>query len=167
VESFQLVDAEGNPAGTAERSACHGDPCLVHLVVHLHVFDVGGRLYLQKRARSKDTQPGRWDTSVGGHVMAGESVADALQREAREELAIDASAARFLFRYQYGGSFETEMAHVYALDWSGEIRPDPAEIDEGRFFDLREIEGLVGTGALTPMFEHELPLLMSRREARP
>ena len=159
MEMFQLVDREGNPAGSAERADCHGDPRLVHLVVHLHVFDAEGRLYMQKRARSKDTHPGAWDTSVGGHVMAGESVADALLREAREELGIEAGGARFLFNYLYGGSFETELAHVYALEWRGAIRPDPAEIDEGRFFDLREVEGMLGTGALTPMFEHELPML--------
>ncbi len=164
---FQLVDAEGNPSGSAPRAECHGNPLLVHLVVHLHVFDPRDRLYLQKRAMNKDTFPGRWDTSVGGHVMAGESAAAALQREAREELGVDASAARFLFQYRYGGGFETEVAHVYALRWSGAVRPDPGEIEEGRFFTLEEVRGLVGTGTLTPMFEHELPLLLSRLEATP
>ena len=166
MELFQLVDADGNPAGAAERSACHGDPRLVHLVVHLHVFDADGRLYMQKRSRSKDTHPGAWDTSVGGHVMAGEAIADALLREAHEELGIDASGARFLLSYRYGGSFETEMAHVYALQWRGDIIPDPSEIEEGRFFTLSEIEARVGTGALTPMFEHELPMLRASLEAR-
>ncbi len=162
---FQLVDAEGNPAGSAARADCHGNPRLVHLVVHLHVCDPRGRLYLQKRARGKDTHPGKWDTSVGGHVMAGESAAAALLREAREELDVDATAARFLFQYRYGGDFETEVASVFVLEWPGAIRPDPGEIDEGRFFGLDEVQALVGTGVLTPMFEHELPLLMSHLEA--
>jgi isopentenyl-diphosphate delta-isomerase type 1 len=162
---FQLVDAEGNPAGSAARADCHGNPRLAHLVVHLHVFDPRGRLYLQKRAANKDTFPGRWDTSVGGHVMAGEGAAVALVREAREELDVDASAARFLFQYRYGGDFETEVARVYSLQWGGAVRPDPGEIEEGRFFAMEEVSALVGTGALTPMFEHELPLLLSRLEA--
>ncbi len=167
MEMFQLVDEDGTPTGSAERAACHGDPRLAHLVVHVHLFDAGGRLYLQKRAPSKDTHPGAWDTSVGGHVIAGESVAEALRREAREELGVDAAAARFLFNYRYSGSFETEVAHVYALEWRGEIHPDPSEIAEGRFFDMREIDALRGTGALTPMFEHELPMLKAHREPRP
>jgi isopentenyldiphosphate isomerase len=162
---FQLVDAEGNPAGAAERSACHGNPALVHLVVHLHLFDPAGRLYLQKRSRCKDTHPGAWDTSVGGHVGAGEPVHEALLREAREELGVDAVAARRLFSYRYGGSFETELAHVFALTWSAAVTPDPAEIEEGRFFTLHEVDAMVGTGALTPMFEHELPLLRAALEA--
>jgi isopentenyldiphosphate isomerase len=164
---FQLVDAEGNPAGSATRADCHGNPRLAHLVVHLHVFDPRGRLYLQRRARNTDTFPGRWDTSVGGHVRAGESTGAALLREAREELDVDASAARFLFQYRYGGDFETEVAHVSALEWDGEVRPDPGEIEEGRFFALDEVRGMVGTGVLTPMFEHELPLLVAHLESRP
>ncbi len=167
MEMFQLVDSDGNPSDSASRAACHGDPRLAHLVVHVHLFDAGGRLYLQKRAPSKDTHPGAWDSSVGGHVVAGERIADAVLREAREELGVDAAAARFLFSYRYSGSSETEVAHVYSLKWRGEIHPDPAEIEEGRFFHMREIDALRGTGALTPMFEHELPMLKARTEPRP
>ena len=78
MEMFQLVDRNGRPTGQASRQECHGNPRLIHLVVHLHVFDPAGRLYLQKRSMRKDTNPGLWDTSVGGHVSAGEMVEDAL-----------------------------------------------------------------------------------------
>jgi isopentenyldiphosphate isomerase len=159
MEMFQLVDETGQPAGTAGRSACHGNPGLIHAVVHLHVLDSTGRLYLQRRALSKDTNPGRWDTSVGGHVAADEPVADALAREAREELGIEAAAARPLFAYLYRNRFESEYAHCFSLEYDGPFRPDPGEIAEGRFFTFAEVEAMVGTGALTPMFEHELPML--------
>jgi isopentenyldiphosphate isomerase len=163
MEMFQLVDEAGTPAGTAGRSACHGNPGLIHAVVHLHVLDRAGRLYLQRRALSKDTNPGRWDTSVGGHVGAGEPVVDALVREAREELGIDAAAARPLFAYLYRSRFESEYAHCYLLEYDGPFRPDPGEIAEGRFFTSAEVEAMVGTGTLTPMFEHELPMLRAAR----
>lgn len=160
MEMFQLVDRSGTPAGTASREECHGNPLLIHLVVHLHVFDVQGRLYLQKRSMSKDTNPGLWDTSVGGHVHAGEEVAAALVREAREELAVDAAGARFLYAFLYEGSFESEYAQCFALTWRGEIQPDPDEIEDGRFFSLAEVESLIGTRALTPLFEREWPMLV-------
>jgi isopentenyldiphosphate isomerase len=159
MEAFQLVDTAGRPLGSAERSVCHGNPALIHAVVHLHVLDRSGRLYLQRRSAMKDTNPGRWDTSVGGHVTAGEPVADALAREAREELGIDAAGARPLFTYLYRNRFESEYAHCYALAYDGPFRIDPAEIAEGRFFTFAEIEAMRGTGTLTPMFEHELPML--------
>ncbi len=159
IELFQLVDRQGNPTGQASREECHGNPLLVHLVVHLHVLDPEGRLLLQKRAADKDTNPGRWDTSVGGHVRAGEDIREALLREAREELGIDASAARFLYKYLYASDFESEFARCFALTHAGRVSADPGEIDEVRFFSFAEIDALTGRGTLTPMFEHELPML--------
>ena len=88
-ELLQLVDRQGNPMGTAARRVCHGNPELIQAVVHLHLFDRGGRIYLQRRAQSKDRFPGRWDSSVGGHLAPGESPEEAIRREAREELGID------------------------------------------------------------------------------
>jgi len=168
-EVFQLVDEKGAPMGSAPRSRCHGDPRLIHLVVHIHVFDAAGRLYLQKRAATKDTNPGKWDTSVGGHVQWGETVPAALAREAQEELGIDAGGAAALFGYLHRGSFESEYAQCYALTWTGPVRPDPEEIETGRFFRLEEIDAMRGTGALTPLFEEEWPLLLEalQRSGRP
>ena len=164
-ELLQLVDEEGRPTGAAPRGLCHGDPALIQAVVHLYLFDSRGRLYLQRRSETKDTCPGLWDTSVGGHVSAGEEVADALVREAREELSIDARGAKFLFGYLFASPVETEYAHVFALTWQGPIVPDEEEIEEGRFFSISEIEGLRGRGILTPMFEQEFPMLLARLKA--
>jgi isopentenyldiphosphate isomerase len=161
MEMFQLVDRNGRPIGAAPRQECHGNPRLIHLVVHLHLFDPAGRLYLQKRTMSKDTNPGRWDTSVGGHVAAGERVADALIREAREELGIDASGASPLYSYLSEGAFESEFAECFMLESSQPVHPDPGEIEEGRHFTLDEVRGMIGTGDLTPMFEHEWPRLLA------
>ena len=88
-EMLPLVDEQGNVVGQATRGVCHnGVERPLHPVVHLHVFDPQGRLYLQKRPEWKDIQPGKWDTAVGGHVDYGETIAEALRREVREELGI-------------------------------------------------------------------------------
>ena len=64
-EVFPIVDEEGNVVGKASRKECHDGSKLLHPVVHLHVFDKDGRLYLQRRPDWKDIQPGKWDTAVG------------------------------------------------------------------------------------------------------
>ena len=161
MEMFQLVDRNGRPTGQASRQECHGNPRLIHLVVHLHLFDLSGKLYLQKRAMSKDTNPGLWDTSVGGHVGAGETAADALVREAREELAIDASGASFLYSYLNESGFESEFAECFILRSSQPVTPDPGEIEEGRYFTIEEVQATMGTGALTPLFQSEWPKLLA------
>lgn len=166
MEMFQLVDRHGRPIGQAARQECHGNPALLHLVVHCHVVDPRGRLLLQKRAMTKDTNPGRWDASVGGHVSAGEPVRDALLRETREELGLDASGAVLLYSYLYEGSFESEYAECFLLETAQAPRHDPGEIDEVRYFSVADVQAMIGTRALTPMFEHEWPMLKERLRAR-
>ena len=78
-ELFPIVDNDGNVIGEELRSVCHnGKSMLLHPVVHLHVLNSSGELFLQKRSMNKDIQPGKWDTSVGGHVDPGETVENAL-----------------------------------------------------------------------------------------
>ena len=84
-EMFPIVDDEGRVIGKATRGECHNGSKLLHPVVHLHVFNTRGDLYLQKRPEWKDIQPGKWDTAVGGHMDYGETPATALQREMLEE----------------------------------------------------------------------------------
>lgn len=80
-ERLPIVDTEGRVTGSATRGKCHGGSMWLHPVVHLHVFDMHGRIYLQKRPDWKEIQPGKWDTAVGGHVDYGEDIVSALRRE--------------------------------------------------------------------------------------
>lgn len=84
---FRWSTRPGTWSGRRHVPNGHGGGGLLHPVVHLHLFNSRGELYLQRRPVWKDIQPGRWDTAVGGHVDYGETVDDALRREVREELA--------------------------------------------------------------------------------
>ena len=46
-EMFPIVDEQGNITGAATRGECHNGSKLLHPVVHLHVFNSKGELYLQ------------------------------------------------------------------------------------------------------------------------
>ena len=52
-EMFPLVDEDGNIIGAATRGECHDGSKKLHPVVHLHVFNSQGELYLQKRRHGK------------------------------------------------------------------------------------------------------------------
>lgn len=154
-EMFPIVDEEGTITGAATRGECHNGSKLLHPVVHLHVFNNRGELYLQKRPDWKDIQPGKWDTAVGGHIDLGESVEIALKREVREELNITEFTPEPLTQYVFESERERELVFVHKTVYDGDIRPSD-ELSDGRFWTLEEIRLNLGKGIFTPNFEGEI-----------
>lgn len=154
-EMFDIVDESDVVVGTAARSEVHGNPALIHRVAHVLVFNHSGELFLQKRVETKDVQPGRWDTSVGGHVDSGESYEDAARREMAEELSISDVDLEPLYDYLHRNRYESEMVRTFRVTWNGAIIPEPSEISEGRFWTFNEIDGADPT-LFTPNFLDEL-----------
>lgn len=153
-EMFPLVDEEGNIIGAATRGECHNGSKRLHPVVHLHVFNSRGDLYLQKRPDWKDIQPGRWDTAVGGHIDLGENVETALRREAAEELGLADFTPERLPHYVFESDRERELVFPHRCTYDGELRPS-AETAGGRFWSRDEILRNIGKGIFTPNFENE------------
>jgi len=162
-EIFPVVDEDGNNIGEALRSVCHdGISKLLHPVVHLHLFDKEGRLFLQKRSMKKDVQPGKWDSSVGGHVAPGERVDEALRREAFEELGITIGEVVFVARYIWESPVERELVNSF-ITISGQVPEiNPDEIEEGRYWTADEISDSLGKGIFTPNFENESSILVEK-----
>ncbi len=160
-EWFPVVDEDGNTISTAPRSVCHdGRSRLMHPVVHFHLFNETGELFLQKRALTKDILPGFWDTSAGGHVSPGEGVCDALRREVLEELGIRDFRFDFNRKYIWESPREKELVHSFS-GFSNELPViNRDEIDDGRFWSTEEIIANLGRGIFTPNFEHEFTTVM-------
>jgi isopentenyldiphosphate isomerase len=157
-ELLPLVDENGNITGAATRGECHNGSMMMHPVVHLHVFNSKGELYLQKRPEWKDIQPGKWDTAVGGHIDLGEHVEQALFREAGEELGIEGFTPEALPQYVFRSERECEMVYPYKTVYDKDIRPSE-ETSGGRFWNIDEIRESLGKGILTPNFEQEFKKL--------
>lgn len=153
-ELFPVVDEEGNILSAATRGECHSGSLLLHPVVHLHVFNSEGQLYLQKRPAWKDIQPDKWDTAVGGHVDLGESIHQALLREVQEELGITDFEPQPLPHYVFQSDRERELVFPFRTVYDGKITPSK-ETDGGRFWSISEIEASIGKGIFTPNFESE------------
>ncbi len=154
-ELFPIVDEEGRVTGCINRGQAHDGTKILHPVVHLHLFNSKGELFLQKRPDWKDIQPGKWDTAVGGHVAYGEEVPAALRREVEEELGINDFDGEFIQRYIFEGPHERELVYVFKTVYDKPLSPSTEELSGGRFFTRQEILSRIGTHYFTPNFEDE------------
>ncbi len=158
MELFEIVNDAGEVIGTAPREKCHGDPSLVHRAVHVLLFNSKGGLLLQLRSKDKDIQPGKWDTSVGGHLAVGETYEQAAVREMSEELGIEGVKMEYLYDYPLRNDVESENIRSFRAVYDGEVRFQKEEIDAVRFWSLDEVRSTLGKGVFTPNFEQEFGL---------
>ncbi|HOA83775.1 MAG TPA: NUDIX domain-containing protein [Thermodesulfovibrio thiophilus] len=138
-EFLEIVDKDGRVISIAPRSAIHGNPSMLHKVVHVLVFNSKGELLLQKRASNKDVAPDKWDTSVGGHVMPGEDILTAAKREMLEELGVETDNLRFLYSYIHSNDYESELVYTYWTIHEGPFNFNKNEIDEVVFWNVQDI----------------------------
>ncbi|HEX5166400.1 MAG TPA: NUDIX domain-containing protein [Thermomicrobiales bacterium] len=140
-ELFDVLDDEGRPTGVAKRRGdVHRDGDW-HGALHIWVCGVGddGRSFtlFQRRSMTKDTWPGYLDTTIGGHIRSGETLAETV-REAEEEigLAVSLDDLTWIGRRSVGGSrgqiIDREVQSIYAVR-SDQPLPDyrlhPQEVD--------------------------------------
>lgn len=158
-EWFPVVEPSGLVIGRSTRTYCHGGAKPLHPVIHIHIIDRFSRIYLQKRSMNKDIQPGKWDTAVGGHVSYGEGIMEAVYREASEELGFTEFNPIHIETYLFESEIEREMVHVFAAIGSYQLYPDLEEVDEGKWWELADIDRNIGKGVFTPNFESEFSMI--------
>ncbi|MEY2556078.1 MAG: rRNA (adenine1518-N6/adenine1519-N6)-dimethyltransferase, partial [Verrucomicrobiota bacterium] len=131
-ESFPLVDERDQVIGAAPRGQVHANN-LLHRAVHMLIFNSAGEVFLQLRSRWKDRHPLAWDSSAAGHVNAGEEYDQSAARELREELGIDTPLLR-IAKLPASERTGYEFICLYRGSHDAELRPNPSEIEAGRFF---------------------------------
>jgi len=165
-EWLPLVNEKGEIIGSAPRSLCHSNSKLLHPVVHLHITNEKGEIFLQKRSLKKDLLPGKWDTAVGGHVRFHEKIEEALKRETFEELGITEFEARFLGNYIWENPGERELVFSFLCTRYNHMHIENEEVEEGRFWNTREIEEGIRQQLLTPNFVHEYQNILSKLKTK-
>ncbi len=157
-EMITAYDRHMEPLGDYPRSYVHYN-AFWHRVVQCWIIGVsqeGVRVYLQRRSYEKRSNPGKYDITAGGHVMAGEENRIAMARELREETGIIVSPESFLEVGQYPeiSGRDREMASIYvSIQGDPPFRPGP-EVTYMVSADLEDFyclcEGKVSDIPVTP-----------------
>lgn len=141
-EVFDVVDEADQVVGKATRAEVHAKG-LLHRAVHLFVINGRGELLLQKRSLLKDKHPGVWDSSVAGHLDAGESYIDAARRELVEEMGITGAEPAEVGRIAPCEATGWEHVVLYQVRWEGTPRFPCSEIDAVLWLPADEVEAWV------------------------
>jgi isopentenyldiphosphate isomerase len=142
-EIFDVVNERDEVVGRRPRSEVHRLG-LMHRAVHLLVFNRLGQVFLQKRSKNKDRQPGVWDSSASGHLNLGEGYEACAIREAQEEIGLRLEGApQPLFKLAACAETDQEHVWVYRYSSDGPFILDPVEVETGAWFDTQAVTNWV------------------------
>ncbi len=88
-ELLDIVDKDDEVIGQCLKSEIYEKGLKNFRVVNAFLLNSEGKLWIMRRTNKPALFPLSLDMSVGGHVKAGESYIQALERELKEELNLD------------------------------------------------------------------------------
>lgn len=112
-EMIDVLDENGVKTGeVVTRKEVHKKG-LWHRIIVVAIIDNNNQLLMQQRSYQKDTNPGKWDISVAGHVSAGQTSLEAAIREVEEEVGIHISTENL--QYVLTSKHETKPKEDYIV----------------------------------------------------
>jgi len=146
-EMLSVVDSLDEVVGSQRRDEVHQQG-LRHRAVHVLVFNSSGELFLQRRGLHKQENPGMWDSSVAGHVDAGESYDRCCVREIEEEIGLSLDEIpEALFKLEASPITGMEFAWVYRLVSDTDLKLNLDEMQGGAWLRQADVNDWVDSGA--------------------
>ena len=131
---------------THKNGICHG-------VSVVAIIDNDGRLLIQKRAKDKKSEPGKWDLSAAGHIDVNESPEEAAIRETYEEIGVIVNndelikVTTYLCKIRLNkDTFINHYTYLYIIKKNNidvtKIKKQDSEVDEIKLINLKEYQDL-------------------------
>lgn len=108
-EPLILVNDQDQEIGHQDKLSCHLGSGVLHRAFSLFIFNGAGELLLQQRSANKQLWPLYWSNSCCSHPRRGETMEEAVNRRAKQELGITAQ-----FQYLYKFKYQTPYLNVGA-----------------------------------------------------
>lgn len=86
MEIWDLYDKDRIKTGETMVRGSQFKENTYHLVVHVCIFNLEGKMLIQQRQPFKDGWPNMWDITVGGSAISGDTSQLAAEREVYEEI---------------------------------------------------------------------------------
>ncbi len=149
MELIDILDEQENVIRVESRENAHKQG-LLHIGIHVVVYNPQKEILTQKRAEIKDSHSGLWDIILGGHVSSGETPEITAPKEVGEEYGIKTDFKNFEFVKKKRFFTENpkinwhdnEINYIYTLKYDGGISDlilQEEEVSEVAFRSLEEL----------------------------
>ncbi|MCJ1482149.1 hypothetical protein MMC06_002311 [Schaereria dolodes] len=166
----ELYQIYGAPVGTVMERAGSSLFGIVTVGVHMTAYtrsDGVMKIWVPRRAKSKDTYGGMLDNTVAGGISAGEMPFEGLVREAAEEASLPEELVRksarsggvvtyFYVRDERAGGetglLQPECEYVYDLQLEEAVVPKPGdnEVEDFYLWTVEEVQKALAEGQFKP-----------------
>jgi isopentenyl-diphosphate delta-isomerase len=150
-EPLVLVDSADHDRGFLDKASCHDGDGVLHRAFSVFLFNSKLELLLQQRSGLKRLWPMWWSNSCCSHPRKGETMAQAVQRRTREELASDAAMV-FTHKFEYHARFgaegsEHELCHVFVGVSDGRVQVNANEVAAMRWVAPQDLDAALADAA--------------------
>lgn len=150
MEWQDVLDKDRRPTGRLHRRGEPLAPGDYVAVACAWIGDSRGRLLLTRRAPEKLSCPGMWENS-GGAVQAGETSAQGIAREVREETGISARPEEFELLGTFRGQDAFYDLYFLRRDIPAErLTMQPGETTEAKWVTPGELREMIDRGVVAP-----------------
>lgn len=150
-ELLEVVNDSNQVVGQATRGECYKKG-LLHRAVNIFIYNSKGDVFLHQRSNKKLKYPSFWDLSCSEHVRPGESFEEAAKRGLKEELGIEIKLEEIIPIHRVDNNaseyHDNELVVTYKGVYEGEMKFDPNEVTEGKYFNPKELDKLILDGKL-------------------
>ena len=148
IEYLDVVDDNNQIITQAPKDAVHNQN-LLHRSSHI-LISYKNTIFLQLRSKLKQQFPNKWDTSVAGHLIAGEDYYQCAVRETQEELGFTVSKLQEIADIPASEHTGFEFIKLYLVDCSSsptlpKFILEPSEITTGGWFAINDVDQWVKT----------------------
>jgi len=138
-----LVDKNNKKIGVEDKIKAHKEGKL-HRAFSVFIFNSGGELLIQRRAKTKYHSGGLWSNSVCGHPRPNELYRQAAERRLKEEMGFSCKLKKsFCFIYNMvfqNGLTENEYDCIFTGKFDGKPKPNKKEVSGYKWVPIKNLK---------------------------
>lgn len=167
MEIWDLYDKDRIKTGETMVRGSQFKENTYHLVVHVCVFNLEGKMLIQQRQPFKDGWPNMWDITVGGSAVSGDTSQLAAEREVYEEIGYKLSldGVRPALTINFDKGFDDIYLIQKDIDIS-KLKLQYEEVQSVKWASKEEILSMIDKEIFIPYHKSLIDLLFFMRTSK-